>query len=72
MNAARPVGRAAAGYGYRCSEEAVLSLLAAGIAAEEIAARQAVRLSTVRTHIRHLLEKTGTRRILDLVQMLAG
>ena len=53
----------------RCEAE-VFALLARGVALDEIAATQGVRISTVRTHVRHLLEKTHTRRMIDLLGLL--
>jgi len=43
------------------AERQVLSVLAAGATAEEIAAHVQRTLSTVRTHIRNILQKTGAR-----------
>ena len=49
------------GFGLTRAEAAVAGLLAAGLSATDIAHRQGVSVGTVRTHIRHLFEKTGTR-----------
>lgn len=54
------------------AEQQVLERLVAGSTAEEIAQAQGVRVSTVRTHVRRLLEKTYTRRVVDLVRLVAG
>ncbi len=48
----------------------VLKRMVGGETAEAIAAAHGVRVSTVRTHIRHLLDKTHTRRMLDLVRIV--
>ena len=37
-----------------------------------LAQAQGVTVHTVRTHIRHLLEKTCTGRVLDLVRLVGG
>lgn len=54
------------------AEQLVLKGLIAGSTAEEIALAQGVQVSTVRTHVRRLLEKTYTRRVVDLVRLVAG
>ncbi len=54
-------------YGLTPAESAVAGLLAAGLSAQTIAERQGVAIGTVRTHIRRVLEKTGSRSQLDLV-----
>ena len=61
---------------FRCgltpAEVQILKRLANGEAADEVAQAQGVRLSTVRTHIRHLLEKTRSRRLVDLLRVVGG
>ncbi|MBA3594448.1 MAG: hypothetical protein H0W47_11710 [Polaromonas sp.] len=57
-------------YRLTAAEVRVLGHLAEGVAAEDIALAQGVRVSTIRTHIRHLLEKTYTRRLVDLVRVV--
>ena len=52
------------------AEVRVLKRLANGDAAETVADANQVGVSTVRTHIRHLLEKTHCRRMVDLLRML--
>jgi DNA-binding CsgD family transcriptional regulator len=52
------------------AEVQVLKRLANGEAAETVAGANHVGVSTVRTHIRHLLEKTHCRRMVDLLRML--
>lgn len=54
------------------AEQQVLKGLLAGSTAEEIAQAQGVQMCTVRTHVRRLLEKTYTRRVVDLVRLVAG
>ncbi len=49
------------------SEQGVLSQLCAGHRADEIASRQGVRLSTVRTHIKNVRQKTGSNSIGEVV-----
>ena len=49
------------------AEQAVLAQLCAGQRAEEIACLQGVRLSTVRTHIKNVRQKTGRGSIRELV-----
>lgn len=48
----------------------VLRRLADGEPPESVAQAQGVTLYTVRTHIRHLLEKTSTSRMVDLVRLV--
>lgn len=43
-----------------------------GKTADEIASHRRSSVATIRTHIRHILEKTATRRITDLVTLLSG
>ena len=59
-------------YGLTPSEVQVLKLLAEGQAVEALAKSQGVRVSTIRTHIRHLLDKTYTSRTVDLVRLAGG
>jgi len=49
------------------TEQSVLAQLCAGKAAEEIAERQGICLSTVRTHIKNMRLKTGATSIRDIV-----
>lgn len=42
-------------------EQEILSLMARGLSNDEIAAASFVSLSTVKTHVRHIFEKTGAR-----------
>lgn len=57
-------------YGFTRAEREVLLELADGATPRQAAERQGVRVSTVRTHIRHLLEKSGSRRMVDLIRTL--
>jgi len=63
-------------YGRACrltpAETRVLRGLADGLAPQEIAERDSVLLSTVRSHIRSIREKTGTRSITELTHTLVG
>ena len=54
------------------AEIVVAQGLLAGRTAGNIASVRRSSIATVRTHIRHILEKTGTRRITDLITLLAG
>ncbi|RZI97603.1 MAG: helix-turn-helix transcriptional regulator [Variovorax sp.] len=49
------------------SEQVVLAQLCAGHRADEIACLQGVRLSTVRTHIKNVRQKTGSTSIREIV-----
>ncbi len=53
------------------SEQNVLSQLCAGHGAEEIAALQGIQLSTVRTHIKNVRQKTGSTSIREIVQRVS-
>ena len=57
-------------FGLTGAEAGVLHELSSGASAKEIAERRQVQVSTVRTQIRGLLEKTGCRRQADLVRVL--
>ena len=60
----------------RCSltaaEIQVLQRLADGEQAQAVANAQGVSLPTVRTHIRRLLEKTYSRRLVDLLRLVGA
>ena len=62
---------AARRYGLTSTETSVLGHLRNGLSPEAVAGELAVQLSTVRSHVRHLMEKTGARRIGELVALLA-
>lgn len=70
--AADVVGALARHYGFTPAELRTAQHLLDGLPAERIAALAGVKLSTVRTHIGHLLAKTGTRRQTELVARLRG
>jgi DNA-binding CsgD family transcriptional regulator len=53
------------------AEQAVLAQLCAGHAAQEIACLQGIRVSTVRTHIKNVRQKTGRNSVRELVRELS-
>ena len=57
-------------YGFTAAEASVASRIARGERVDEIAARQGVSESTVRTQVRQVLEKTGLSRQVELVHLL--
>jgi DNA-binding CsgD family transcriptional regulator len=59
-------------FGLTVAEARVLRELSCGASATQIAERRQVRVSTVRTQIRGLLEKTGARRQADAMRLLLG
>jgi DNA-binding CsgD family transcriptional regulator/PAS domain-containing protein len=59
-------------FGLTTAEARVLVAIAAGRTPTEAAADAGVAPSTVRTHLRHLFDKTGTRRQADLVRLAAA
>ena len=54
------------------SEARVFDLIARGLTPAEAAEKLGVGVSTVRTHLLHIFDKTGLRRQADLVRMAAG
>jgi DNA-binding CsgD family transcriptional regulator len=54
------------------AEARVARNLASGKTPQEIAAGNGVSLNTIRTHIRHILEKTGCNRQVDIVSLLTA
>jgi DNA-binding CsgD family transcriptional regulator len=64
--------QAAALYGLTAMETRVCRLLCRGATPEECAERLALRMTTIRTHIRHAMQKADVSRITDLVRLLAG
>lgn len=54
------------------AESRVLTQLADGLGVADIAAANGVSVHTVRTHLKHLFEKTGTGRQSDLIRLLSG
>ncbi|NUZ07892.1 helix-turn-helix transcriptional regulator [Piscinibacter koreensis] len=57
-------------YGFTEAEARVAALLMKGFMPQQAASEAGVRLSTVRTHIQHIYEKTGTRRQGELLAKL--
>jgi len=53
------------------AEQLVLQQLCAGRRAEEIAGLQGIRISTVRTHIKSVREKTGSNSVGEIIHKLA-
>lgn len=67
-----PIGAVASLYGLSNSEVRVLYSLMETSGAAEVAAVLGISEATVRTHLRHLFDKTGTNRQADLVRLVAG
>ncbi|HEY1124846.1 MAG TPA: helix-turn-helix transcriptional regulator [Sphingobium sp.] len=59
-------------FGLSAGEARVFDLIAQGLTPAEAAKRLGIGLSTVRTHLLHIFDKTGVRRQADLVRMAAG
>ncbi len=57
-------------YGFTAREAGVAALLLRGLSPSEAAGELAMTENTVRTHIRHLFDKTGVERLADLVRLL--
>ena len=57
-------------YGFTAREAGVAALLLQGLSPNEAARELAMTENTVRTHIRHLFDKTGVERLADLVRLL--
>jgi DNA-binding CsgD family transcriptional regulator len=57
-------------YGLTAREAAVAALLLQGRSPSEVASELAMTENTVRTHIRHVFDKTGVERLADLVRLL--
>ncbi|KWT85662.1 MULTISPECIES: helix-turn-helix domain-containing protein [unclassified Variovorax] len=53
------------------AEQAVLTQLCAGRGAQEIACEQGIRVSTVRTHIKNVRQKTGRGSVREIVRELS-
>ena len=54
------------------AEARVARSLASGRTVEDIATDGGVSLTTVRTHVRRVMEKTGCNRQVDIVALLSG
>ena len=59
-------------FGLTTAEARVFAAIAAGQTPDEVARSTGVAASTVRTHLRHLFAKTGTRRQAELVRLAAA
>jgi DNA-binding CsgD family transcriptional regulator len=57
-------------YGFTAREAGVTALLLQGLSPNETAGELMMTENTVRTHIRHLFDKTGVERLADLVRLL--
>ena len=54
------------------TEASIARFLARGMRVNDIASSRGVSISTVRTHVRALLEKTGCNRQVDVLTLMAG
>lgn len=59
----------AATFGLTGAESRILSSLLEGLNLTDIAARHRISINTVRTHLKHLFEKTNTKRQSDLIRI---
>jgi DNA-binding CsgD family transcriptional regulator/PAS domain-containing protein len=59
-------------FGLSAGEVRVFDLIAEGLTPSEAADRLGIGISTVRTHLLHIFDKTGTRRQSDLVRLAAS
>ena len=59
----------AAAFGLTAAEARVLELLSQGMSITEVASELQVAVTTARTHLARLMQKTGTRRLADVVQL---
>lgn len=57
-------------YGFTAREATVAAILLQGRSPQEAAAELAMTENTIRTHIRHVFDKTGVERLADLVRLL--
>ncbi|MBO1075358.1 helix-turn-helix transcriptional regulator [Roseomonas marmotae] len=57
-------------FGLSPSEAGVAAAMASGLSPEEIAQQRAVRVNTIRTQIKSIMSKTGTRRQGELLRLL--
>jgi DNA-binding CsgD family transcriptional regulator len=57
-------------YGFTPREAGVAALLLQGLSPSEAAGELAMTKNTIRTHIRHLFDKTGVERLAELVRLL--
>jgi DNA-binding CsgD family transcriptional regulator len=59
-------------YGLTASEARVAQLLARGLAPKDIAVELGIEITTVRTHVRHVMSKMAVRRATEVVRLLAA
>ena len=59
-------------YGLTAAEEAVLGLLLDGLNADQISTQRDARVSTVRSQLRAILDKTGCARQIDVLKLVQG
>ena len=72
LHARDPVDRMARHYGLARRQRELLLGIVEGHALTEIAETLAVAASTLKTHLRRLFEKTGTRRQIELIKLCAA
>lgn len=72
INVPAAINAAAQLYGLTPAEERVLRALIEVGSIEPVAAMLGISRSTIRTHLAHLFEKTGTGRQAELVKLIAG
>ena len=72
LDASKPVDRIAQHYGLARSERDVLLAVVDGCGLTEAAERLSISHSTLKTYLRRLFEKTGTRRQMDLIRLCAA
>jgi DNA-binding CsgD family transcriptional regulator len=59
-------------FGLTGAESRLLQLIGNGVCVKEGAQRLGVSINTVRTHLQHVFQKTGTRRQAELVRLVLG
>jgi DNA-binding CsgD family transcriptional regulator len=72
LDASKPVDRIAQHYGLARSERDVLLTVVDGCGLTEAAETLSISHSTLKTYLRRLFEKTGTRRQMDLIRLCAA
>lgn len=72
LDASKPVDRIAQHYGLARSERDVLLAVVDGCGLTEAAERLSISHSTLKTYLRRLFGKTGTRRQMDLIRLCAA
>ena len=63
-------GVVAESLGLTAAESRVAALLAEGKTVREVASETGRKVSTIRTHVRHIFDKHGIRRQVDLVRLV--